>query len=301
METPFRHPNGLVVQLSDRSEGPVFDRFFAGYDRAFVLPDEKEDIDGLRAALDLNRGAEGARLAERYGPFREISLIADDETGQAVGGANFIAMPARSAPGRVTANLSYIYVDAEARGRGNLRRLIEATRETIANAFAGTLGRLSPLVFLEQNDPVRMSAEAYASDTAFTGLDQLDRLRIWHRLGARLIDFAYIQPPLSAQQAPDDALLYSVIGTEEDALDPALLRDHLAGFFGISVLKGAPLDRDKAARAQMDALAAAIEEGRRIALLDPGPLLDQVSSREDLFRRAPVADSFRLLVKDAST
>jgi GNAT superfamily N-acetyltransferase len=292
-----KNPSGLVITLSDASEGPVFERFFAGYDRAFVLPDEKEDIEGLKAALDLNHDREGAALAARYGPFRELCLIADDEDGTPVGGANFIAMPARSAPGVVTANLSYIYVDPEARGRGNLRRLVAAVRDAIAQVFAGTHGLLTPLIFLEQNDPLAMSPEAYARDTEFTGLDQLDRLRIWSRLGARLIDFPYVQPPLSAQQEPDDALLYSVLGATGQSLDPRLLRDHLAGFFGISVLKGIPLDQDPTADRTMNSLDALAAAGKSIELLDPDLLLRAVCSRDDVVRKAGDLASFRALVR----
>jgi len=284
--------SGLVVHLTDRGEGPVFDRFFRGYDRAFVLPDEKEDEEGLRAALDLNHGEAGARLAARYGPFREICLVADGNDGTPVGGANFIAMPSSHAP-VVTANLSYVYVEPKARGSGNLRRLIGAVQATMAQLFAGQRRARVPLIFLEQNDPFRMSPEAYARDTRFTGLDQLDRLRIWNRLGARLIDFPYVQPPLSDHQGPDDGLTYSVLGWQQPALPPQLLRAHLAGFFGISVLKEKPLDGDPAAREQMRVLAEMIARGEEIPLLDSATLLEELRSPRDLATRRDRISSLR--------
>jgi GNAT superfamily N-acetyltransferase len=266
----------LVFRSTEAGGGPVFDTFFAGYDRAFVLPDEKEDVDGLRAALDLNGGPEHERLRALYGPFREICIVAETPDGDLVGGANFIAMPARDAARTVTANLSYIYVVPEARRRGHLRRLVARVMATMADLFADADGPLHPLVFLEQNDPFRMSAEAYDRDTRFTGLDQLDRLRIWTRLGARIVDFPYVQPPLSDLQEADDALLYAVLGAGGTSLAPGLLRGHLAGFFGISVLKGAPLDSETSAKRQIDELNRLSRLEARIALLDAAPMLSRL-------------------------
>ena len=137
---------------------------------------------------------------------------------------------------------------------------------------------MPPFVFIEQNDPFRMSAEAYAHDTRATGIDQLDRLRIWSKLGARIVDFAYVQPALSARQVPDDSLVYALLGGRDGPLPAALVAAHLRRFFGISVLKGAPLDGDATASAQLSALAARDGE---IALLDPRPLLARVKGRDD--------------------
>jgi GNAT superfamily N-acetyltransferase len=271
----------LVFRSTEAGDDPVFERFFAGYDRAFVLPDEKEDLGGLRAALDLNRGVEHERLVRLYGPFREICIIAQTAEGVLVGGANFIAMPALDSARTVTANLSYVYVVPEARGRGHLRRLLAEVMATMARLFADGRGLLHPLVFLEQNDPFRMSPEAYERDTGFTGLDQLDRLRIWTRLGARIVDFPYVQPPLSARQDPDDALLYAALGWSEASLGPELLRKHLAGFFGVSVMKGAPLGSDPSASRQMDELDSLSRRRERIALLDVEPLLSRLRNRSD--------------------
>jgi GNAT superfamily N-acetyltransferase len=271
----------LVFRSTEAGEGPVFDQFFAGYDRAFVLPDEKEDVDGLRAALDLNHGPENKRLHGLYGPFREICLVAETSEGTPVGGANFIAMAARDEARIVTANLSYIFVLPEERGRGHLRHLLANVMETMAGLFADARGPLHPLVFLEQNDPFRMSPDAYAQDTRFTGLDQLDRLRIWSRLGALIVDFPYVQPPLSARQEPDDTLLYAAIGWKKPWVAPELLRKHLAGFFGVSVMKGAPLGSDPSASRQLDALDGLSRRQERIALLDAEPLLSRLRDRSD--------------------
>ena len=44
----------------------------------------------------------------------------------------------------------------------------------------------APVLFIEQNDPLRLTAEAYAADSDHSGLDQVDRLAIWARMGAEV-------------------------------------------------------------------------------------------------------------------
>src|SRR3546814_16621290 len=79
-------------------------------------------------------------------------------------------------------------------------------------------------------------------DTVHSGMDQYDRLAIWGRRGARVVDFHYVQPPLSAENAPTNELILSVIGRSEENLPAALLRSHMQGFFELSVAKGSTLD-----------------------------------------------------------
>ena len=61
--------------------------------------------------------------------------------------------------------------------------------------------------------PVKMSPEDYALDSQHAGLDQIDRLKIWERRGARLVGIDYRQPPLSDDQGSEDELLLGVMGT----------------------------------------------------------------------------------------
>ena len=277
--------NKLVVRITDSGEGPVFDRFFAGYDRAFVLPDEKEDREGFATCLTLNHGAARTDLERRYGRFREVCMIAEEADGSPVGGANFIALKSEAGEpaagggfGTVTVNLNYVYVDGQSRGRGNLRRLVGAVAEIAAAMFSDGSAPAPALVFIELNDPFAMSEEAYRRDTEFTGLDQLDRLRIWTRLGARIVDHDYVQPALSAEQEPDHSLIYAVIGGDA-TMSACLLLGHLRGFFGISVLKGRPLSDDPSARAQIALLEAACAAGKLIELLDAGPLVARLAAK----------------------
>lgn len=277
---------GLRLSTAIDADGAVFARFFAGYDKAFVLANEKEDEEGFRRCFALNFGDDYARLSALYGPYSEVCLIAEKD-GVEIGGANFIAMPIDART--ISANLNYIYINQGARGRGHLARLLGGVRETLAALFPG---RAQTLVFVEQNDPFRMSADDYRRDTAFTGLDQFDRLRIWAKLGARVVDFAYEQPPLSAEQDADDTLVYSVLGAE--MLSACALEAHLTRFFGVSVLKGADLASNAPAQAQLAALKAACERGEAIALRDPARLLGAIRRREDAVQRWPsLPDSFR--------
>jgi len=293
---------GLDIALTDRAESAVFERFFAGYDRAFVLPNEKEDEAGFAACLALNHSETGARLRRAHGAFAEICLIArDSASGAFVGGANFIALKARGEAGPiVTANLNYIYVDAAMRGQGCFGRLVAATRTAIGWSLdaAGEGAGADPLIFIEQNDPLRMPAEDYARDTAFTGLDQLDRMRIWARQGARVVDHPYVQPPLGPDAEPDDNLIYGALSDAAD-LAACTLRDHLAAFFAISVLKGAPLADVPVAAAQIAALDEACARDERIVLLDPTRFLAAVPSRADaeaMFR--PWPESTRAAIRE---
>lgn len=272
----------LVIKTTDRGDGPVFERFFAGYDRAFVLPDEKEDVEGFRACLALNHGAEHRRLIAEYGPFRELCLIAEDCDGVPVGGANLIAMPAATGPA-VTANLNYIYVEPEQRGRGHLARLLGAARRCAGNLFGAPASQV--LVFLEQNDPFRMSEADYSRDTRFTGLDQFTRLRIWAKRGALAIDFPYEQPALSSGQRPDSTLMMSVIGPSGQALDAALFERHLRSFFGVSVLKGAPIEADVCASGQLETLHDLAAQKASIRLFESASLVGDLASREALVSR----------------
>jgi hypothetical protein len=269
--------SGLALRATDTGEGEVFERFWAGFDKAFVLPNEKEDIAGFKACFDLNHGDAYRELSATYGPYHEVSVIAE-ENGVGIGGANFIAMPADAQT--ITANLSYIFVNEAARGKGHLGRLVSAVRETIAGLFPG---HARVLVFIEQNDPFRMAEADYRRDTAFTGLDQIDRLRIWAKLGAKVVDFPYAQPPLSDDQEVDDTLVLSVLGADAPTLDACVLGGHLRRFFGVSVLKAAPLDANPAAREQVEQLRIACGAGATIDLIDPASLLARMPSREAAF------------------
>lgn len=292
--TTVRSRSGLDAELT-LSAGKLLDLFYEGFDRSFVLPNEKEEKAGFAECLALNQGAEHARLVAQFGAFREVVLVARDG-GTPVGGANFIAYRLNGGQ-TVAMNLNYLYVLPEQRRKGYFGRLLEAVGE-VARQVLGADEGAETLIFIEQNDPLKMSAEDYERDTQHSGLDQVERLHMWARLGARIVDFPYVQPPLSEHQDADDTLLYSVLGARSHALDACLLRAHLERFFGISVLKGDPLDGSAPAREQLDQLQAACARGESIALIDPAAMIarlrsDGVSAHRTLGDSRELARSLR--------
>lgn len=259
--------SGLMLDVTTRADDKLLAEFFAGYDAAFVLPDEKEDLAGFRACLALGHGAKREKLLKRYGPHVEVVVVAREKAGGAmVGGANFIAYPL--GPKLVAGNLNYLFVQREARGRGYFRRINDAVEELMRALFG--MPDAQALSFIELNDPFVLSEKEYRLDSQTAGVDQFDRLAIWSRLNQRVVDFPYVQPPLSARQRADEGLVYSVLGAGRKAsLDPAVLRAHLERFFGVSVLKGVdPMTVPDAAK-QLDALAVMAEQGERVALINP--------------------------------
>ncbi len=262
-------------------DSPLVAQFYAGFDRAFVLPNEKETLEGIKQCLALNAGGEGARLAASWGRAREYVAVAEHR-GSMVGGANFIVFATEPKDNgttrrRILVHLNYIFVLPECRGNGYLREIIEAACSTAAVFAASNGGRLGrwlgfhawprPLVFIEQNDPYRLSADEYAADTAQAGIDQFSRIAVWAGLGARALDFDYVQPPLSADQEPDTNLVLAVLGSDRPSLPAALLKAHLERFFAISVLKGSDPRSTPSANAQLEALDRAARAGEEVALL----------------------------------
>jgi GNAT superfamily N-acetyltransferase len=305
----FTLPDGLHVECTADPRDPLVEVFFKGYDQAFVLESEKEQLSGFRACLALNSTPAYARLAARYGPYRELVLVVTDPAaGTApIGGANFIGFPLFM-PGPdgdrllLSLHLNYLFVVPGVRGRGYAGRILQACAAAARTALQSALEQFSEqqaapqwrqaaaavaqaplLIFLEQNDPLRMDADDYARDSAHAGLDQVARVAIWTRLGARIVDFPYVQPPLSADQEADDSLVLALIDMQREqpmqALAAPLLRGHLTRFFAISVLKGQDLDGNEAARAQLAALERLYRDGAAVALLDAAPWLRTQNGR----------------------
>lgn len=285
----FVLPGGVRVTASADPSSPILRRFFSGYDRAFVLPDEREDLAGFEKCLALNRTHHHA-LGRTH---CELVAVLEDETGTLLGGINFLAT-AIDRPGAPPAAvaLNYVYVEEAARGRGLLRQTLSAVRTLALTALDLDPEGPPPAIFIEQNDPLRLTPEEYAEDTAHSGLDQVDRLAIWARVGARVVDFPYIQPALSADQQPDDGLIYAAVDYPGEAVDAGLFHDHLESFFAISVLKGETEPPGGAAARQIAALTG---RAAPVPLLPMEPALDWLRAG----RSAKEFESFRDLAREA--
>jgi len=280
--------SGFVIDATTSAEDGLLQEFYSDYDRAFVLENEKEGYDGFVECLGLNCGDQYNDLVRRYGPFREfVIVVREAATGARLAGANFIIFPLSLKKTRglvLSMNLNYVFVNSEFRKKGVFRELVgdlpniayrlfvETNAPDLPEKWRAVAAKRSSLpqvyMFIEQNDPFRMSTEDYERDTKLTGLDQVVRIGLWSRLGARIVDFPYVQPPLSKDQAADNTLAYAVLGAVGTSLDACLLRAHLERFFGISVLKGADLSLEPTAAAQLSELSIACNNGRPVPLLD---------------------------------
>jgi len=200
------------------------------------------------------------------------------------GGANFIAfpLPSQKRSGRtvLSVNLNYIFVNPPDRGQGYFTRLVQDFPDIVLNLFslahpagtgAWTHDPPPVYVFAEQNDPYKLSAEEYARDTDHSGIDQVARIEIWAKRGFRIIDFDYVQPALTAAQAPDYTLAYSLLKPGGGTLDPCLLQAHLRRFFGISVLKGRDPLSETVASTQLHELGRLCDTSTSVSLLTIDP------------------------------
>ncbi len=267
-------PGGLILRATEQPDSPLLPHFFDGYDRAFVLPDEREEIAGFRTCLAINPASR-----HRFGRVhREMVMVIDDAaTGALLGGANFLAthmVDAAEGHPPVAVALNYLFVETAARGRGLARQLKAAVGDLANRAVDAGPNAALPALFIEQNDPLRLSDADYAADSAHAGIDQVDRLAVWARMGAMLVDFPYVQPALSAEQESDDGLAYAVMNMDGDRLSAGYLRAHFESFFGISVLKGGDPAADAAAGQQLQALAARAAAGVDVGLLAMQPAID---------------------------
>ncbi|MFN3312115.1 MAG: hypothetical protein ACK46Q_01435 [Hyphomonas sp.] len=275
---------GIVAHYITRADDPLLPHFYAAYDAAFILPDEKEDLAGFQACFALNEGEQYEALSRLYGAYREIAiLLTEGERGPVLGAANFIVFLGDGTDPSMS--LSYIFVDPAQRRRGLFSLLMQLMQQEAVDSVRWPPGNVPhPLIFFETNDPVKMSPEDYALDSSHAGLDQIDRLKIWERRGARLIDFAYHQPPLSAHQSAETQLLLGVLGADAADLSACRLLAHLRRFFGVTVLKGQRPDDNPVAAPQLAALGAACARGETVALSGFDQIIAAAEKARQTFR-----------------
>ena len=126
--------DGLRVCATTHPDSGVLTRFFLGYDRAFILPDEREEMAGFRRCLALNgawRHAFGRTHCELVATF-------EDSAGELLGGANFLATALNGSADNpsVAVALNYIFTETAARGKGLLRRMLAVVGDLV---FSKTL------------------------------------------------------------------------------------------------------------------------------------------------------------------
>jgi hypothetical protein len=278
-----RSAAGLTYQASTSTAEGVFEHFFAAYDKSFVLVNEKEGLSGFAECFALNDGPSYQALSARYGPFREYVVVVRNTSETVLGGLNLITFRLVESGGighLLSLNLNYIFVVPSQRRGGVFRTIVSDLPGLALALFKHTNAcdipeewdalQPSPAVytFIEQNDPYRMAPQDYVLDTQATGVDQLARIAIWARQGAKIVDFPYVQPALTADQDSDSNLVYAVLGAKGGSLHPELLSQHLQRFFAISVLKGRDPNENAEAHQQLARLAVLKSAGARVALLE---------------------------------
>ncbi|TDE86841.1 GNAT family N-acetyltransferase [Deinococcus sp. S9] len=174
-------------------------------------------------------------VAGRGGGLRENRiLVAEDATGQVLGGTVFHLLPE-------AAFSSFLAVAPEARGQGISRALHTARLEEVRTH--GLAGLFADSVFAGRQDAPDREAEAR------TGTNAVTRRRALHALGYRTVDVPYWQPVGGPDGGPltDLDLLYHPLD-EADSVPTALVTGTLRAYWT------AWLGQDRA-RSEAEALA----------------------------------------------
>lgn len=257
----------LLFELIETPQDEKLLEFFSDYENSFIIEEEKETFSWFQECLSLNTGETSKQLTELYGVYKELIIIVRDSTTQErIAGINFVAFWGES--DCITANLSYVFVNALYRQKGILKKIMNLLPDFLRWQFAPATPPKKVYMFIEQNHPLKMSPENYKRDSEFTGLDQKQRLDIWKKQGAKILDFSYIQPPLSTTQTAEHSLIYSVIGAQESDFDSWLLLIHLKRFFAISVLKGGDIYANTEVTQQFVFLETLAKDKKRVPLCE---------------------------------
>lgn len=157
----------------------------------FPDPDERESLENMQAYLQ-------ARQAGWYaseGPRNNYHIVLADLDGETIAAAvcDYLAVPNSGI-------IEFLLVAEAVRGRGIGRRMHEFV-ESILQQDARDAGHAGlDGITIEMNDPFRV-------DLAADNMDPFERARLWGRWGYAALAFPYVQPALSADQAPVTCLL----------------------------------------------------------------------------------------------
>jgi GNAT superfamily N-acetyltransferase len=168
-------------------------QFYDGlYAREFPDPDERESYDNM---VEYLRGV--GKSANGY------HILLARHAGDIIG-ASISDYFARSNAGVV----EFIVVAPDRREHGDGTRLLSET-ERLLMVDAGRTGRELACIMAEINDPFR---RAETSDS----FDPFRRAMWWSRRGYGRLDFPYVQPPLSSEQAAVDQLMLAARSLRQD-------------------------------------------------------------------------------------
>lgn len=227
-------------------DGKAFAKLYAIYADMFPLADEREPPDAFYEILALN---ERTDIQTRLGPWREIVATARLWDGGPIVGGHVFGVTTSAAHIEfgclASVQAIYTFLEDAARGLATIEEMKTYMARTARHIFGFTANEATrpPLIFFEVNNPLRMTPDEVASDTARSGLDPHRRYMFWRRCGFAPLDFAYVQPRLRPDAEPVRYLdlFCSQIDT---TIPPVLLLNHLRAFIAISVLKGHPAEED---------------------------------------------------------
>ena len=191
-----------VLRRNFPAKGEEFASFYKIYADAFPLADECEPPEAFLEIAALNGRTD---VQARYGPWREIVAGIRLRQGEPLAGGIIFGVttsPFHVAFGcQASVQNIYIFLERAARGKGATASA-KSYMENCALAAYGfdmCAGKIPPLIFLEVNNPMRMSSAEIEEDTARSGIDPFRRYIYWKRNGFAPLDLHYVQPPLRAE------------------------------------------------------------------------------------------------------
>jgi hypothetical protein len=219
----------------------AFAKFYAIYSELFPLANEREPPEAFHEIAGLNTRAD---MQARFGPWREfVTGIRNGDGGPLVGG-NIFGVTTSQAHVAFGCQASiqdiYLFLVPEARGRGAVADAQPYMESQALTAFGldASTGKTAPLIFLEVNNPMRMTTVEIEQDTASSGFNPYQRYAFWKRQGYAPLDLRYVQPPLRPDASAVRYLdLFCTAGLA-DAIPAELIAAHLNAFISMSVLKG---------------------------------------------------------------
>jgi hypothetical protein len=261
---------GMSFEEIFPSDTEAFCELYEIYRALFPFPDECEPPEAFAEIAALN---ENPDAHARFGQWREVvAAIRLTEGGPIVGGHVFgvTTSPAHIAFGcRASVQGIYIFLVKSARGRLDFIRKAKhyaVSRALSTFGFEPKSDKIPPLIFLEVNNPLRMSGGQIARDAESSGINPFQRYDVYKRLNLRPLDLPYIQPALRADAKPVEYLDLFCTADIAPEIPADLIAAHLRGFISLSVLKG----RDASADPDFAHMEKLLRSVKTVPFIDDG-------------------------------
>jgi hypothetical protein len=240
MSTRLANLQTVTFEEVESSTAASFRHLYEIYEAAFPLEDEREPVGAFDAILALNIDR---RIQMAYGPYREIVAAIRWWSGGPIIGGHVFGMttsPAHIAFG-VPASVQgiYTFLHPDCRGMVPIKWVADYSRKLASSVFGagGTEHDRAPTIFLEVNNPLKMSEQEIEIDTLHSGVDPFRRYMFWLRNGFTPLAFPYVQPRLRTDADPVRYLDLFCSNDASQGVPADMLLSHLHAFISISVLK----------------------------------------------------------------